>query len=122
MDKNRSVFRQRLRRKWRVRRDIEGSSSRPRLSVFRSHRNIACQIIDDVSGVTLVSVGTLDSDIAAEVKYGGNIQAAQIIGRKLAEKAVAAGIKEVCFDRGGYKYHGRVAALAAAAREGGLDF
>ena len=120
MDKNKYLGGQRLRRQFRVRKGIRGSADRPRLCVFRSHRNLACQIIDDMSGKTLVSVGTKDKDVRANVKYGGNKAAAQQIGKLLAEKALAAGIKQVAFDRGHYKYHGRVAALADAAREAGL--
>lgn len=122
MDKNKYLGGQRQRRGFRVRKRIRGSSERPRLSVFRSHRNLACQIIDDASGKTLVSVGTKDKDVRTNVAYGGNKAAAQVIGKLLAEKAIAAGIKQVAFDRGHYKYHGRVAALADAAREAGLSF
>ncbi len=121
MDKNKYLGGQRLRRQFRVRKRIRGSAERPRLCVFRSHRNLACQIIDDTSGKTLVSVGTKDKDVRANVRYGGNKAAAQAIGKLLAEKAIAAGIKQVAFDRGHYKYHGRVAALADAAREAGLS-
>ena len=105
-----------------MRKTIRGSTERPRLSVFRSHRNLACQIIDDDNGKTLVAVGTKDKDVQGSVKYGGNKAAAQAVGKLLAEKAIAAGIKQVAFDRGHYKYHGRVAALADAAREAGLSF
>jgi large subunit ribosomal protein L18 len=122
MNKNKHLGGQRLRRQFRVRKRTRGSSQRPRLTVFRSHRNLACQIIDDMSGKTLVSVGTKDKDVRSTVAYGGNKNAAQAIGKLLAQKAIAAGIKEVAFDRGHYKYHGRVAALADAAREGGLSF
>jgi large subunit ribosomal protein L18 len=122
MNKNRYLGGQRLRRQFRVRKRTRGSTERPRLTVFRSHRNLACQIIDDTSGKTLVSVGTKDKDVRSNVKYGGNKNAAQTIGKLLAEKAIAAGIKEVAFDRGHYKYHGRVAALADAARAAGLSF
>jgi large subunit ribosomal protein L18 len=122
MNKNRYLGGQRLRRQFRVRKRIRGSTERPRLTVFRSHRNLACQIIDDTSGKTLVAVGTKDKDVRSNVKYGGNKNAAQAIGKLLAEKAIAAGIKEVAFDRGHYKYHGRVAALADAARAAGLSF
>jgi large subunit ribosomal protein L18 len=122
MNKNKYLGGQRQRRQYRVRKRIRGSAARPRLSVSRSHRNLACQIIDDTSGKTLVSVGTNDKNFRASVSYGGNKAAAQKIGKLLAEKAIAAGIKEVAFDRGHYKYHGRVAALADAAREAGLSF
>ena len=122
MDKSKYLGNQRQRRQFRVRKSIRGSADRPRLSIFRSHRNLACQIIDDASGKTLIAVGTKDKDVRGNVKYGGNKAAAQTIGKLLAEKAIAAGIKEVAFDRGHYKYHGRVAALADAAREAGLSF
>jgi large subunit ribosomal protein L18 len=122
MDKNKHLGTQRQRRRFRVRKRIRGNAERPRLSVFRSHRNLACQIIDDDSGKTLVSVGTKDKDVRVNVPYGGNKAAAQTIGKLLAEKALAAGIKQVAFDRAHYKYHGRVAALADSAREAGLSF
>jgi large subunit ribosomal protein L18 len=122
VDKNKYLGGQRQRRTFRVRKNIRGSAERPRLSVFRSHRNLACQIIDDVSGKTLVSVGTKDKGVRGNVAYGGNKAAAQAIGTLLAQKAIAAGIKQVAFDRGHYKYHGRVAALADAARQAGLSF
>lgn len=122
MDKNKAIYRQRERRKWRVRKSIRGSAERPRLSVFRSHKHISCQVIDDFAGKTLVAVGTVDKGVRNEVvKYGGNKKAAEAVGRLLAEKALAAGITQVKFDRGNYKYHGRVAALADAARAAGLS-
>ena len=122
MDKNKHLGGQRQRRGFRVRKRIRGSGERPRLTVYRSHRNLACQIIDDTSGKTLVAIGTKDKEVRTNVPYGGNKAAAQAIGKMLAEKAIAAGIKQVAFDRGHYKYHGRVAALADAAREAGLSF
>ena len=122
MDKNRHLGNQRTRRRHRVRKRLRGTTERPRLTVSRSHRNLACQIIDDMTGKTLVSVGTKDKDVRTNVPYGGNKAAAQSVGKLLAEKAVAAGIKQVTFDRGHYKYHGRVAALADAARAAGLSF
>lgn len=122
MDKNKYLGGQRQRRRFRVRKRIRGSTERPRLSIFRSHRNVACQIIDDASGKTLVAVGTKDKEVQGSMKYGGNKAAAQAVGKLLAEKAIAAGIKQVAFDRSHYKYHGRVAALADAAREAGLSF
>jgi large subunit ribosomal protein L18 len=122
MDKNKYLGGQRLRRRYRVRKRIRGSAERPRLTVSRTHRNLNCQIIDDASGKTLVAVGTSDKDIRGDVKYGGNKSAAQTIGKLLAEKAIAAGIKQVAFDRGSFRYHGRVAALADAARAAGLSF
>ncbi len=122
MDKQKYLGGQRTRRRYRVRKSIRGTAVRPRLSVFRSHQNVAAQIIDDSAGKTLVAVSTLDKDLREQVSYGGNKGAAQAVGKALAEKALAAGIKEVCFDRGHFNYHGRVAALADAAREAGLSF
>ena len=110
---------QRLKRHRRVRKNISGTAERPRLNVFRSLNNIYAQIIDDTKGVTLVAASSLEKDFEG---YGGNIEGAKKVGQLVAEKALAAGIKEVVFDRGGYVYHGRVAALAEGAREGGLVF
>jgi len=107
---------QRLRRHARVRKTVSGTESRPRLDVFRSNTNIYAQIIDDVKGVTLVSASSLKLDL------GSNCEAAAKVGKAVAEAALKAGIKEVVFDRGGYIYHGRVKALAEAAREAGLKF
>lgn len=101
---------------------MRGTSDRPRLSVFRSHRHIACQLIDDISRKTLVSASSLEADLKSSTAYGGNKAAAQVVGKRLAERAIAAGIKQASFDRGHFKYHGRVAALADAAREAGLKF
>ncbi len=110
---------QRQKRHKRVRGKIAGTPERPRLNVFRSNANIYAQIIDDVKGVTLVSASTLDKEFEGA---GGNAEAAKKVGLKLAERALAKGIENVVFDRGGYIYHGRVAALAEGAREGGLKF
>ena len=112
----------RVKRHERVRKNLYGTPERPRLCVYRSSKNISCQIIDDVNGVTLVSASSLDKDLKAEIGYGGNKEAAKKVGAALAKKAVAKGIEEVCFDRGGFLYHGRVAELADGAREGGLKF
>lgn len=106
----------------RIRARISGTAERPRVSVFRSLENIFVQIIDDVNGVTLVSASTIDKEVKALVKNGGNIEAAATVGKKLAERALAKNIKSVVFDRGGYIYTGRVKALADAAREAGLEF
>ncbi len=95
---------------------------RPRLTVFRSHKHVYAQVIDDAAGRTLASASTVDKELRAQVQYGGNKTAAQAIGKAIAERALAAGIKQVAFDRGGCQYHGRVAALADAAREAGLSF
>lgn len=114
-DKNKA----RIKRHYRVRKNISGTAERPRLNVFRSLNHIYAQVIDDVNGVTLVSASSLDKGFEG---YGGNVEGAKAVGKAVAEKAVAAGIKSVVFDRGGYVYHGRVAALAEGAREGGLEF
>ena len=109
----------RLKRHVRVRGKVFGTPERPRLNVFRSNANIYAQIIDDVNGVTLVSANTLEKEFEGAT---GNCEAAKKVGAALAERAKAKGIEEVVFDRGGYIYHGRVAALAEGAREGGLKF
>lgn len=106
----------------RVRKKISGTPDRPRLCVFRSNKHIYAQIIDDVAGNTLVAASTVEKDIASQVNECDKKGEAKIVGKIIAERAVKAGIKEVVFDRGGYIYTGRVAELAAGAREGGLDF
>jgi len=108
----------RARKHLRVRAKISGTAEKPRLCVFRSNKHIEAQIIDDVKGVTLVSA----SSVQLKLKNGSNCEAAAKVGAELAKRAIAAGIEVVVFDRGGYLYHGRVAALAEAAREGGLKF
>ena len=110
---------QRLKRHKRVRAKISGTPARPRLNVFRSLNHIYAQIIDDVNGNTLVAASSVEKDFGAT---GGNCEAAKKVGQLVAERAIAKGIEEVVFDRGGYVYHGRVQALADAAREGGLKF
>ena len=110
---------QRLKRHARVRGKISGTPERPRLCVFRSESNIYAQIIDDVAGNTLCSASTVEKEFDGN---GGNVEAAKKIGLKVAERALAKGIENVVFDRGGYLYHGRVQALADGAREGGLKF
>ena len=114
-DKNKT----RKKRHQRVRRKISGTAECPRLNVFRSNKNIYTQLIDDVEGVTLASASTLDNEISDE---DTKVDQAAAVGKLVAERAQENGIKEVVFDRGGYKYHGRVAALAEAARENGLEF
>ncbi len=109
----------RIKRHMRVRKNISGSAERPRLNVYRSLNHIYAQIIDDTKGITLVSASSMDKDFSG---YGGNIEAAKAVGNLVAKKALEKGIKAVVFDRGGYIYHGRVAALAEGAREGGLEF
>ena len=111
------------RRKARVRRAIrKAANGRPRLSVFRSSKQIYAQVIDDERGTTLAAASSLEKDMRDKLKSGGNVDAAKEVGRLIAERASAAGVKEVVFDRSGYLYHGRVKALADAAREGGLSF
>ena len=112
----------RKKRHIRVRKNLSGVQARPRLNVFRSLNHIYAQIINDETGVTLVSASTMDKEIGATLTYGGNVEAAKVVGKLVAERAVSKGISRVVFDRGGYLYHGRVAALAAAAREAGLEF
>ena len=120
MDKNKFIGKQRQRRRFRVRKKIRGDQQRPRLCVFRSNKHIACQLIDDVSRKTIVSASTRDKDLGESISYGGNKSAAEAIGKAVAERALAAGVTAVRLDRGDSKYHGRVAALADAAREAGL--
>jgi large subunit ribosomal protein L18 len=112
----------RQRRKRRVRRRVEGTLDRPRLTVFRSHKNIYAQIIDDTAGRTLASASSMDRRLREQLGYGGNQPAAAAVGADLAERALQAGIRKVVFDRNGYAYHGRVRKLAEAARKGGLEF
>jgi large subunit ribosomal protein L18 len=122
MDHARTILRQRIRRRYRVRKPLKGTAERPRLSVFRTHKHIYAQIIDDASGKTLASASSVDRHLRDSVGFGGNKQAAEVIGKAVAERAKAAGVTTVCFDRGSFKYHGRVAALADAARAAGLEF
>ena len=110
----------RVQRHERIREQLSGTPEKPRLCVFRSNANITAQIIDDVNGVTLVSASTLEKDL--KLKNGSNIEAASKVGESIAKKAKEAGITKVVFDRGGYLYHGRVKALADAARSNGLEF
>lgn len=112
----------RQRRHARVRQNVFGTPEKPRLSVFRSTKNIFVQVIDDVNGTTLAAASTLDPDIKEKAAYGGNKAAAKLVGEKIGAAAVEAGIKTVCFDRGGYLYHGRVKELADGARASGLEF
>lgn len=113
----------RLRRHVRLRKKISGTAERPRLSVFRSIHHIYAQVIDDSKGLTLVTVSTVEPEIRQQLQQkGGNIDAAKVVGVTIAKKALQNGIKTVVFDRGGYIYHGRIKALAEAARENGLEF
>ena len=112
----------RLHRHARVRKDVFGTPERPRLAVFRSNKHISCQIIDDVNGKTLVAASSMDKELKAQLPNGGNVEAAKQVGLALGKRALEKGITEVCFDRGGFLYHGRVASLADGAREAGLKF
>ncbi len=112
----------RVKRHERVRKTVFGTPEMPRLCVYRSSKNIYAQLIDDVNGKTLVAASTLDKDIKAACAYGGNKQAAKLVGKAVGEAAKKAGIETVAFDRGGYLYHGRVKELADGAREAGLQF
>lgn len=117
-DKNKT----RLRRHLRVRKKIQGTAERPRLNVFRSAKHMYAQLIDDNKGITIAAASTQDSSLKDSISNGGNIEAARKVGQLIAERAKEKGIERVVFDRGGYLYHGRVQALADAARESGLDF
>ena len=110
----------RVRRHRRVRKHVSGTTERPRLAVFRSNKHISAQVIDDVGGRTLAAASSVESDLKSTA--GGNKDAATKVGQLVAERAKAAGVSKVVFDRGGFQYHGRVAALADAAREAGLEF
>ena len=112
----------RRRRRSRIRARISGTTARPRLSVYRSLVNIYAQVIDDQTGNTLASASTIDKEIAAQLDGKSKVEAARLVGQILAQRAKNAGIQTVVFDRGGYQYHGRVAALAEGAREAGLEF
>ncbi|MCL6637794.1 MAG: 50S ribosomal protein L18 [Alicyclobacillus sp.] len=112
----------RKRRHLRVRKRVEGTPARPRLNVFRSNKHIYAQVIDDVNGHTLASASTLDRELRAELSSGSTVDAARKVGELVAKRALAKGIQAVVFDRGGYLYHGRVQALADAARAAGLQF
>jgi len=112
----------RVKRHERVRKTVSGTPEMPRLCVYRSSKNIYAQVIDDVNGKTLAAASTLDKEIKAQAAYGGNKAAAKLVGEAVGKAAVAAGIKTVCFDRGGYLYHGRVQELADGARSAGLEF
>ena len=122
MNHEKFIRRQRKRRSFRVRKAIKGTSEKPRLSVTRTLKHIYCQLIDDSVGQTLASASTKEKDVVTEVKFGGNCDAAAVVGKTLAERAKSKGIEKICFDRGRFKYHGRIAALADAVREGGIAF
>lgn len=116
------INKQRQRRSFRVRNSVRGTAERPRLSVHRSNRHISAQVIDDERGVTLASASTLQKDVAEGLESTSGVEAAKKIGQIVADRAKQAGVAKVSFDRGYYRYHGKVAALAQAAREAGLDF
>jgi large subunit ribosomal protein L18 len=122
MNHQKAVVRQRMRRSFRVSKHIRGTPERPRLCVCRTHKHMYAQVIDDAEGRTLASAGTTDKQLREAVKYGGNKVSAEAIGKAVAERALAAGVTKVCFDRRAFQYHGRVAALAEAARKAGLSF
>ena len=117
-DKNKA----RLKRHLRVRKKINGTVQRPRLSVYRSSKHIYAQLIDDVQGVTLAAASTLDKELTENIGNGGSVEAARQVGELIAKRAKSKGVDKVVFDRGGYLYHGRIQALADAAREAGLEF
>lgn len=122
MDQQKTKHRRQLRRRRHVRSKVVGTAERPRLTVCRSSKHIYAQLIDDMTGTTLASASSRTKEIRADLPYGGNIKASQVVGKKLAAEAIAKGITLAAFDRGHYRYHGRVKALADAAREGGLKF
>jgi large subunit ribosomal protein L18 len=121
-DRNQEKNRRLLRRRLHVRKKLFGTAQRPRLSVYRSGRHIYAQLIDDMAGRTLAAASSVIVDVRGEQKHGANVAVARLVGRAIAERGKAAGIAEVAFDRGGRMYHGRVKALADAAREAGLKF
>jgi large subunit ribosomal protein L18 len=122
MNHERAIRKQRQRRRFRVRKGIRGNAARPRLSIFRSHRHIYAQLIDDATGKTVASAGSKDKELTKAIAYGGNKDAATIVGQAIAERAKKAGVDACALDRGHCTFQGRVAALADAAREAGLQF
>ena len=110
------------RRKWHIRKALSGTPERPRLSVYRSDKHIYAQLIDDLAGKTLATASSRETEVRGELANGGNVAAAKKVGRAIADRAKSAGVLKVAFDRGGRMYHGRIKALADAAREGGLQF
>ena len=120
MNRQEIIAAQKQRRKFRVRNHLK--AGRPRLSVFRSGKHIYAQVIDDVAGVTLASASTLETSLRGKAGSGGNCSGAELIGREIAQRALSQGIKTVAYDRGPYRFHGRLAKLAEAARAAGLDF
>jgi large subunit ribosomal protein L18 len=122
MNSQKLKMKRRLRRRHHVRLHLRGTPARPRLTVFRSSKHIYAQLIDDQNGVTLAAASTVTPEVKGTVTYGGNVKAAQAVGKRLAEIAKERGIQQAAFDRGHYRYHGRVKALADAARAAGLQF
>lgn len=118
--RNRKEHSQKRHRRIRVK--LAGTTEAPRLAVYRSTKHIYAQLIDDVKGVTLCSASSIDKDLKSDLAHGGNVESAKAVGEAIAKKALKKGISDVVFDRGGFLYHGRVAALADAAREAGLNF
>lgn len=121
MNHEKTIAKQRLRRRFRVRNRVKSDSRRARLCVFRSHKHVYAQLIDDDTNRTLVAASTVDKDVRGQIAYGGNKAAAEAVGKALAERALAAGIKDAALDRREYQYHGRIAALTDAARKAGLN-
>lgn len=122
MEKNKAKAQRLQRRKYSIRKTLIGTAERPRMSVFRSDKHISVQIINDYEGKTLVAASSQQRDVRGDAANGGNVAVAKTVGTRIAEKAKAAGITAVAFDRNGRRYHGRIKALADAAREGGLQF
>ncbi|MFQ5956583.1 MAG: 50S ribosomal protein L18 [Candidatus Brocadiales bacterium] len=122
MDQQREKWKKRHRRHLRVRRKVHGTKEQPRLSVYRSLKNIYCQLIDDGEGKTLASASTLSPDVKQELSGGGGKKAAELVGQKIATEAKKIGVSKIIFDRGSYKFHGRIKALADAARKANLKF
>ena len=120
MDQQQAKWLRRWKRHRRSRKMMHGTAERPRLSVYRSLTNVYCQLVDDEQGKTVLALSTLAPEVKQEAAYGGNVKAAAVVGKKLAEKALSLGIKQVVFDRGGCRFHGRITALAASARKVGL--
>lgn len=121
-DKQKSKQTRLQRRKYGIRKSVSGTAERPRMSVFRSDKHISAQLIDDIAGKTLASASSGEKDVRGDLANGGNIKAAILVGKAIAVRGKTAGVAKVAFDRGGRKYHGRIKALADAAREGGLLF
>lgn len=122
MIRKESRSKNRAKKHLKIRRNLYGTSQRPRLAVFRSDKHIYAQIIDDLQGTTLVSASTLEKDVTKQLEKTNNVEAAKVVGELIARRALDKGVSEVVFDRGGYVYHGKVKALADAAREAGLQF